>query len=108
MQSSTPSTPQPVDDTTGVLPDDAPAIRAVVERLSRPHSSGGDVIERAAIMAEGTRSKAILKWIDAHAGAAEELVVAGAGGGLHGTRLSSRPETAPANPRRYVLPAGTL
>jgi hypothetical protein len=29
------------------------AIRAVVTRLSRPHASGGDVIERAAILAEG-------------------------------------------------------
>jgi hypothetical protein len=29
------------------------AIRAVVVRLSRPHASGGDAIERAAILAEG-------------------------------------------------------
>jgi hypothetical protein len=29
------------------------AIRAVVVRLSRPHGSGGDVIERATILAEG-------------------------------------------------------
>ena len=32
-------------------PDEA--IRAVVTRLSRPHASGGAVIERAAILAEG-------------------------------------------------------
>jgi hypothetical protein len=32
---------------------DADAIRSVVTRLARPHRAGGDVIERAAILAEG-------------------------------------------------------
>jgi hypothetical protein len=36
------------------------AIRAVVRRLSRPHASGGDVIERAAILAEGADAAAIV------------------------------------------------
>ena len=44
------------------------AIRAVVARLARPHRSGGDVIERAAILAEGGDSTAIFDWISAHAG----------------------------------------
>src|SRR5215211_7911950 len=43
------------------------AIRAVVVRLSRPHASGGDVIERAAILAEGGDAAAIVAWIIAHA-----------------------------------------
>jgi hypothetical protein len=29
-------------------------IRAVVTRLARPHPAGGEVIERAAILAEGS------------------------------------------------------
>jgi hypothetical protein len=39
--------------TTAEAPDSDDAIRAVVTRLSRPHASGGNVIERAAILAEG-------------------------------------------------------
>jgi hypothetical protein len=45
---------------------DDDAIRAVVRRLARPHASGGDVIERAAIIAEGAASGAIIAWITAH------------------------------------------
>ena len=37
----------------GVTRDLDDPIRAVVVRLSRPHASGGHVIERAAILAEG-------------------------------------------------------
>ena len=44
------------------------AIRAVVVRLSRPHASGGKVVERAAILAEGAHSAAIVQWITDHAG----------------------------------------
>ena len=36
---------------------DDEAIRAVVTRLARSHSSGGEVIERAAILAEGGDSR---------------------------------------------------
>ena len=51
----------PADRTSqGSNGDDA--IRAVVVRLSRPDSSGGTVIERAAILAEGANSAAIVKW----------------------------------------------
>ena len=52
----------------GPEPDEA--IRAIVTRLSRPHASGGDVIERAAIVAEGADATAIVQWILAHAGPA--------------------------------------
>jgi hypothetical protein len=84
------------------------AIRAVVVRLSRPHASGGDVIERAAILAEGTDSAAILAWIMAHAGEPEAAVPRASARGLHGARLSGGPGATGDTPRRYVLPVGAL
>jgi hypothetical protein len=81
-------------------------IRAVVERLARPHPSGGVVIERAAVMAEGAGSAAILRWISAHAGEAEELAVKAPSGGLHGSRLRESGGADAPKPSRYVLPAG--
>jgi hypothetical protein len=48
----------------GSVDDDA--IRALVTRLARPHPSGGDVIERAAILAEGADLAAVMAWITAH------------------------------------------
>lgn len=85
-------------------------IRALVARLSRPHPSGGVVIERAAILAEGSNSAAILDWISAHEWVPEEVVAKGAGGGsgLHGMRREAdrgRPQVQA--PRRYVSPPGT-
>ena len=89
---------------------DEDALRLVVTRLARPHASGGQVIERAAIMAEGSRSRAILDWIADHDGQAEELVpVATRGGlGLHGGRDADGRGAGAATPRRYVLPPGAL
>jgi hypothetical protein len=84
------------------------AIRAVVMRLSRPHASGGDVIERAAIVAEGADATAIVAWIVAHAGQPEAAVPLASPRGLHGARLSGGPGAASASPRRYVLPVGAL
>ena len=84
------------------------AIRAVVTRLSRPHPSGGAVIERAAIMAEGADSTAIITWIFAHAGRAEVTASTAPPRGLHGGRFSSGAEAEQGAPRRYVLPAGAL
>jgi hypothetical protein len=81
-------------------------IRDVVTRLSRRHESGGTVIERAAIVAEGADSQTIVAWIVAHDGQPEFLAPAPARGGLHGGRMSSGgPDGAP---RRYVLPPGVL
>jgi hypothetical protein len=93
-----------VDDTANH--DDA--IRAVVKRLSRPHASGGVVIERAAIVAEGADSMEIITWILAHAGKPEAVAVATTTGGLHGARKSGAAATAGGPPRRYVLPVGAL
>jgi len=80
--------------------------QTVVRRLSRPHSSGGVVIERAAILAAGSGSGAVLAWITAHGGTAE-LAVKARGAGLHADR--DRPGALGGDtPLRYVLPAGAL
>jgi hypothetical protein len=86
---------------------DDDAIRALVMRLARPHSSGGKVIERAAILAEGTDSAEIMAWITAHSGIPEATVATPSRHGLHGSRLGdggAKPQTS----LRFVLPAGAL
>jgi hypothetical protein len=83
-------------------------IRALVTRLSRPHSSGGAVIERAAIRAAGADSAAVVAWIVAHHGEPEAAIAQPASRGLHSSRLSDSIGTQAAAPARYVLPAGTL
>lgn len=85
---------------------DDDAIRALVMRLARPHSSGGKVIERAAILAEGTDSAAILAWIAAHAGIPEATPATPARHGLHGSRLGNGGGAESQTPSRFVLPAG--
>ena len=80
--------------------------QTLVRRLSRPHPSGGVVIERAAILAAGSGSGAVLAWITANGGKAE-LAVDARGGGLHADR--DRPNALGGNtPLRYVIPAGAL
>ena len=93
---------------TQAPPFDDDAIRALVIRLARPHRSGGIVIERAAIMAEGARLDAVVAWIEANGGSPEARPAPArrSSGGLHGTRMSNVPD-ADKPPLRYVLPAGT-
>jgi len=79
-----------------------------VARLARPHSSGGEVIERAAILAEGSESSEVLAWITAHGAQAEEQAPLVAAGGMYGTRRHERGGTGDQVPLRYVLPPGTL
>jgi hypothetical protein len=86
---------------------DDDAIRALVTRLSRPHRSGGDVIERAAILAAGSDSSAVVAWIVAHHGE-PEAAAEPASSGLHGFRLGEGARSRPRPPLRYVLPPGTL
>ena len=80
-------------------------IRAVVTRLARPAPSGGAVIERAAILAEGSDADAIVSWILSHSGEPEATTPPAMSGGLHGSRSSGRADKPPP---RYVLPAGVL
>jgi len=83
-------------------------IRSVVMRLSRPHASGGKVIERAAILATGSDSSEVLAWIAAHGAVPEEAPVVAAGrGGLYGGRLDTSTASRRA-PGRYVLPPDAL
>ena len=84
------------------------AIRALLTRLARPHASGGEVVERAALLAEGAEFPAIMAWITDHAGIPEAANAAPASQGLHGSRMHSERAAEPVTPLRYVLPAGTL
>jgi hypothetical protein len=84
------------------------AIRILVTSLSRPHRSGGDVIERAAILASGAQSTEIVTWIVAHHGEPEAAVPAASTRGLHGSRSSGGISSQSRPPLRYILPAGTL
>ena len=87
---------------------DDDAIRALLTRLARPHASGGEVIERAAILAEGADFAEVMAWITAHAGIADTQVAAAPRYGLHGSRLSSGSGAESRTPLRFVLPAGAL
>jgi len=83
-------------------------IRALLSRLSRSHPSGGTVIERAAIVAEGAGTAAVVAWILDHAGEPEAAADASSKRGLHSPRLSSPIGPEPRAPARYVLPVGAL
>ncbi|MDX6682232.1 MAG: hypothetical protein QOG94_2271 [Solirubrobacteraceae bacterium] len=85
---------------------DDDAIRVLVRRLARAHPSGGMVIERAAVVAEGTGSEDVMTWIVAHGGKPEAAIKAKAPRGLHGLRYEADPGSRPAS--RFVLPAGAL
>ncbi len=81
-------------------------ITARIKQLSRPHPSGGLVIERAAILASGAESPQIIDWIMAHAGTAETPVARGRG--IHGIHLNGGTNPGTARPTRFVLPANSL
>ena len=83
-------------------------IRALVIRLSRANVSGGETIERAAILAEGEDSAAVVAWILARGGKPEAAVAAVSARGLHSARLSGSDRAGTSAPVRYVLPAGSL
>ncbi len=50
-------------------------IRTVIARLARPHASGGVVVGRAALLAEGLEFAAIREWIIDHGGTPEASTV---------------------------------
>jgi hypothetical protein len=84
------------------------AIRTLLHRLARAHPSGGTVIERAAIVAEGTGSDSVLKWMAAHGAEAEATPPPKARHGLHESGWRTIDAASPAAPSRYILPAGAL
>lgn len=87
---------------------DDDAILTLVRRLARPNASGGAVIERAAILAEGTDFASVIAWIVEHDGKSEASLAPLSTQGLHGSRLNSPGGEQRRPPLRYVLPAGTL
>jgi hypothetical protein len=87
---------------------DDDAIRLLVTRLARAHPSGGTVVERAAIVAEGADFDAVMRWILAHGGTPEAAVETSSRHGLHGSRLHAGGGSEPRAPSRFVLPAGAL
>jgi hypothetical protein len=106
MIPTTDATPEPGSQASGRSDD---AIRALVSRLARPHSSGGTVVERAALLAEGADFFAVMAWITAHGGTPETAMKpAVPRAGLHSARVSAGDQTAGDTARRFVLPPGTL
>jgi hypothetical protein len=83
------------------------AILTLLKRLARRHSSGGQVVERAAIVAAGADASAVEEWILDHSGKPEEAVSTAPRRGLHGAPLNQVAGTNRA-PQRFVLPAGVL
>jgi hypothetical protein len=82
-------------------------LHALVKGLARPHSSGGDVVERADLLASGNYVAA-MEWIADHGGVAEAMASEAPRRGLHGPRQGLSGGTEPRTPRRFVLPAGAL
>jgi hypothetical protein len=94
------------DDQVGTVDEDP--IRSLVSRLGRKHPSGGTVIERAAILAEGADFEAVMAWITAHGGRPEATVTKAPSSGLYGSR-GQHDDASPARPpSRFVLPADAL
>jgi hypothetical protein len=84
-------------------------IRALVVRLARSHRSGGHVIERSSILAEGDGAADVLAWIVDHDGVPESAPPPRDGSrGLHGDHFHDRGAAVAPVPRRYVLPPGAL
>jgi hypothetical protein len=87
---------------------DDEAIRSLLTRLARAHPAGGTVVERAAVVAAGADSEAVMAWIVANGGEPEAAAETSTRHGLHGSRLHSSAGTQPRLPSRFVLPAGAL
>jgi hypothetical protein len=87
---------------------DDDTIRSLLTRLARPHPSGGTVIERAAILAEGADFDAVMAWVVAHGGEPEATVGRPSRSGLHGSRVHERGASEPRTPSRFVLPPDAL
>jgi hypothetical protein len=84
---------------------DDTAIQTLVERLARANPAGGHVIERAAIVAEGADSQAVIAWIIDRGGIPETTETSGQRHGLHGALRHSGGGAEPRRPSRFILPA---
>jgi len=86
------------------------AIRAIVARLARPSGSrtGTQVVERAAILAEGSDCAKIEAWILREGGEPCSDAAVSRGRGLHAERANARSAATGAAPSRYTLPASAL
>jgi hypothetical protein len=105
---SAPTTePTPAPEPAAPEPAGEDSIRKLVTRLARPHSSGGHVVERAAILAEGSSFTTIMAWIVDHGGEPEAQAAAQSQG-LHGARLNQGGGSVSPTTLRFVLPAGVL
>ena len=87
---------------------DDDAIRSLLTRLARAHPSGGSVVERAAILAEGADFDAVIAWVTAHGGVPEARAAKASTSGLHGSRVHHAGNADVRVPSRFVLPAGVL
>jgi hypothetical protein len=87
---------------------DDQAVRSLLSRLGRADPSGGIVIERAAILAEGADFDAVMAWILAHGGEPEATSARASSTGLHGSRVQAGGRADSRPPSRFVLPAGAL
>jgi hypothetical protein len=83
-------------------------IRAIVVRLARPSGAGTHVVERAAILAEGSDCAEIEAWILREGGEPCSDATVSQGRGLYAERASARSAPAGSAPSRYVLPASAL
>jgi hypothetical protein len=83
-------------------------IPALVARLGRPHPSGGTVIERAALLAEGADFAAVMAWIVAHGGEPEHSARKAPRRGLYGSASDGADVAGSGTPLRFVLPAEAL
>ena len=93
---------------TQLVQMDDDAICTLLARLARPNASGGDVIERAAILAAGSDFAEIMTWVIAHGGKPEALAPVVPSGGLHGSRIDDSGGPDSRTPVRFVLPPGAL
>jgi hypothetical protein len=96
-----------MQDSTEPPGDDA-AIAARVRRLCRPHSSGGTVIERSVILAEGSSAASMLEWIEDHDGVGDSTAVGVRHSGLHGARGAALAQAGGGPAKRFVLPPGAF
>jgi hypothetical protein len=87
---------------------DDEAIRSLLRRLGRSDRSGGTVIERAAILAEGADFDAVMAWILAHGGEPEVTSAKASSTGLYGSHVQDGGRAESPPPSRFVLPADAL